>query len=677
MKFNQVMLQLTFLQKLQALIILLALFLVVTGASSLISLRLLNGSLEETTSQAMPQLKASQDLFIALQAVGIKVASVLSEQDSAKVTAMTDSFGQAVKQAESAINLLAEVAADDDSQAGVNQLKSQLAELTAVATQVMSGYSEQLKREAKAALTLRELQLTISRYKQDVTRVGFITGDDYVQWTVSEFINPFEALEATLMDAMAKGDPVAMSKADALISKMMPNLDEKIGSVMDEFDSYNDSRTDYRVDFEPRWALLRKNTTLAGGGLASDYHQLLTLRRQNVALKEQLIGIQEQARELIEQLIQRSEQAVDQATRRAANTFGIGNSVVVIVLLASLAISLASGIWLSLQMRNALRLVSRSLRSLADGDMTVRVPYHNKDEFGAIADDVNVVAELMQKSLGEFNRTAFELEHIAGQNAEACRTASYGLDEQRSNVNMLATAMTEMEASFSEVAKNAVETATQVAEVERAANQGSNIMATTINSTNQLSSELKSSADHIQQVVRFSDQIGEIITVIRGIADQTNLLALNAAIEAARAGEQGRGFAVVADEVRNLALRTKESTREIRDRIENLQGTIRSAAGSIHQASERMHDNITQVADADSTMEAIKEAVSRIAEMSNQISVAAEEQRCTTEEMTRNVNIINDAAEANALLFAQINETSQQQLHMSHEQKKHCERYRT
>ena len=90
-----------------------------------------------------------------------------------------------------------------------------------------------------------------------------------------------------------------------------------------------------------------------------------------------------------------------------------------------------------------------------------------------------------------------------------------------------------------------------------------------------------------------------------------------------------------------------------------------------------MHDNITQVADADSAMEAIKEAVSRIAEMSNQISVAAEEQRCTTEEMTRNVNIINDAAETNALVFAQINETSQQQLLMSHEQKEHCERYRT
>jgi len=133
---------------------------------------------------------------------------------------------------------------------------------------------------------------------------------------------------------------------------------------------------------------------------------------------------------------------------------------------------------------------------------------------------------------------------------------------------------------------------------------------------------------------------------------------------------------VVADEVRNLALRTKDSTREIQSRIENLQGSIRTASSSVLAATTRMQDNVIQVSDADSVMEAIKSAVSRIAEMSNQISVAAEEQRCTTEEMTRNVNIINDAADANSELFDNINSTSQRQLTMSHEQKQHCERYR-
>ncbi|TCI05332.1 methyl-accepting chemotaxis protein [Corallincola luteus] len=667
---------LSFLQRLYLLIGILTLMLLLTGIFGLISINSLNNGAEEVSERALPQLKASQNLFISLQEVAQSITSILSERDPAQVELLATSYRDALVQANASLEQLNEVVSAD-AKPSVEVLSGLLPNMGQQAENVINGYSQQLNDEEAASIQVRELQLEFSRLKQHLTKVANSTGDDYVNWTLSEFLNPFEKLEATLFDGLNSGSVAQLEEAGALVDGMLPNLDGKMSDTIDEFEMYEDSRTSYRDEFTGRWEAIKLDFTLGGGGKVTNYLNLLKLQQANLQYKTALADIQQQSRQQVEQLIQASDAAVEKSSSSAKLTYRSSMSLVIIILVASVTVAILFGLWLSSQMRKALKDVSHSLRAVASGDMTTRVSYNNKDEFGAIADDVNMVASQMQETLASFSVSADEQARIAADNSHACNDANASLEHQRNNIGALATAMTQMEASFSEVAKNASDTAEQVHQVEDAANQGSDIMTTTITSTNQLSEQLQSSADKIQEVEHFSDQIGQILDVIRGIAEQTNLLALNAAIEAARAGEQGRGFAVVADEVRNLAKRTSESTSEINQRIENLQSSIREAAGSVRDATDRMQENVIQVSDADGAMGTIKSILTQIADMSNQISVAAEEQRCTTEEMTRNVNMINEAADANMVVFEQITETSSKQSSMSEEQKAHCMRYKT
>jgi methyl-accepting chemotaxis protein len=202
-------------------------------------------------------------------------------------------------------------------------------------------------------------------------------------------------------------------------------------------------------------------------------------------------------------------------------------------------------------------------------------------------------------------------------------------------------------------------------------------MTAAIDSTQELAEQLQGSVREIAQVEAFGEQIGQILAVIRSIAEQTNLLALNAAIEAARAGEQGRGFAVVADEVRHLALRTASSTGEIQLRIERLAQGIQAAVQSVELSRQRMQANLAQVSQADGVMQRIREQVGAIAGMVRQISQATAQQQLATEEVARSMHDIHGVAEGNMQRIVGISETSVRQAEMVGEQQALCGRYLT
>jgi methyl-accepting chemotaxis protein len=283
-----------------------------------------------------------------------------------------------------------------------------------------------------------------------------------------------------------------------------------------------------------------------------------------------------------------------------------------------------------------------------DGDLTQRLAAQGNDEvtelargFNRFADKVQALVQQVQGSTTQVATAAEEMSAITAQ-------TSAGVQRQRSEIDQVATAMTEMAATVQEVARNAAGAAEAAREANGEAGDGKRVVDATISSIHALAREVSQAAEVIDHLAADSESIGSVLDVIRGIAEQTNLLALNAAIEAARAGEQGRGFAVVADEVRTLAQRTQTSTREIQQMIEKVQDGARGAVAVMQAGRKRAEDSVRQAGEAGSSLQTITYAVSAISDMNMQIASAAEEQSAVAEEINRNIVNIGSVADETA-----------------------------
>ncbi|MDT3281269.1 methyl-accepting chemotaxis protein [Shewanella scandinavica] len=278
-------------------------------------------------------------------------------------------------------------------------------------------------------------------------------------------------------------------------------------------------------------------------------------------------------------------------------------------------------------------------------DLTLRCDASTQDELGEIAQHFNSMVTSFQQLIEQVIESVATINTSCKRVSENAMLASEGVGQQLNETDMVATAITEMGATIDEIAKTTELAALKAGKTHDNAQSGQLEVEQTIHKIQSLAEQLNSSAAVIGELERDSETIGSVLDVIRGIAEQTNLLALNAAIEAARAGEQGRGFAVVADEVRNLAMRTQSSTQEIANIIQTLQTRTRSIVQLMESSQKQGVESAEQAASAGALLKLINTDVRNIMDMSTQIAAAIEEQSMVAAEVNKNVVVIRDIAE--------------------------------
>ncbi len=292
--------------------------------------------------------------------------------------------------------------------------------------------------------------------------------------------------------------------------------------------------------------------------------------------------------------------------------------------------------------------LARALQEIAegDGDLTRRLDESRRDELGDVAHWFNIFAGKLQGLVSDIKESTDSLNGSAQQLSQVAEKSNAEITGQQMQTDQLATAINEMVAAVQEVANNTQQAAATADKASREASGGRAIVNDNIDSMDSLAGEIQRASSVIHQLQSETNEIGSVLDVIRGIAEQTNLLALNAAIEAARAGEQGRGFAVVADEVRTLASRTQESTQEIQDMIECLQARAREAVTVMDENQQHSQAGVENAGRVNDALQNIDTAIAEINDLNTQIASAAEEQSHVAEEVNRNILHISQGTEA-------------------------------
>ncbi len=611
----------------------LMLLLVLLGFISILKIRGINEGLSQVSDRATPLVIAVAGLKGALQDSNRWVLTYRTSEDATQLPQLASQFK--AQQARFVAQSKEMVRFNDVAEAGerFRQVDGATREFYGLADQVLSQHGQWI-----AALDRRhELEL------------AFIRLEDTYQWAADLLLQQTASKrsmrnKAELITSGIARDLKNIRRADA---KTDLNELEKVLAKDIEMARKRLERVLVPDDVRQRFVVnLDRMQELALGpqGLLATMRNGQQLAASLQSLNQQLDTSLVNSLALLDEMGKSAGSIASQSRIGADDAVSSASFWILIVSAISAAAALIIGYTTARSIQRPLQLIDRALDRMATGDMTRRIDYQSRCEFGSLTRSINTLADKTGELLSQINAGSRHLVEEASRAAEISERAMSRVQDQKSQTDQVAAAITELEVSATEVARSTDGTKREVDLADKEARAGRKQVATTRRITEQLAGAMEEAVGITHKLGEFSNNIGSILDVIRSIAEQTNLLALNAAIEAARAGDAGRGFAVVADEVRALANRTQTSTEEIQAMIENLQSSSKQVMEVMGRSQEQTQGCVSQTRAMDQALQSIAERMSAIKSMADQVAHAAQEQISVSQGVARHIAGIADVA---------------------------------
>lgn len=621
------------------LVILLLVALSFTGVSGV-------GSIEEglnsVTDESTPMLISGSENVSTLLKASMEVTRFHQSKDVSKLAGFESSYNNFMDANKASTGALSQVASKYPQVVKPLKLSQQsIAQFSDIIPKVFESHRNDLTLGEQIQSMRSDFEDVADELDSYLYDFADDVGEGEVAETLQSMSNMIREATVTVTDVLVTDDTSALGVAVKDITALAKDLDTKFASVQADSSA---TSNEYYSDTQASLTKF-KQLTVGSGNILDTYQRQLAVRADAKNFLSQSDSVALEAQTHLSQVINKVKGLTQSIKEDAADK--VSSSRTLLISFAVIAILVAAGVnyWVLQSITKPLNEVLRVIGKVSDGDLKEKAQIYSEDELGRLSNGFNGLIDALRSMLTEIGQSSHQLSASAEQTTTISSQSNENISHQKEQTDMIATAMTEMTATVDDVANSANNTLLEVQKANNEAVDGQKVVQESIETINKLAQEIERAAAVTDKLDQYSTNIGAVLDVIRGIADQTNLLALNAAIEAARAGEQGRGFAVVADEVRTLASKTQESTSEIQEMIERLQTGTREAVAVMKSSRGEAQNSVDQTAIAGESLQKITQAVSVINDMSTHIASAAEEQSSVSQEMHQNVSSISEMAD--------------------------------